>query len=232
ARAPADDQLLGDRALLFLRSEDPELALTESEVAAKLAPWAVRPQLFRAISLIELRRAAECKALQVDERLRLQALTPEFLETISRLDAEISVERTNAELYVARAWQLNEIGQPLLALHDVDTALEHDSNSAGAAAERSYALMKLGRTEEAFDAIRRATELDVNFSTAWHYRGELEMGRGDFLAAVESLTRALGINQTAAALRKREESYVKLGLLQKAEDDHRALEALRARELK
>ena len=231
AITPKDDQLLADRALLFLRSEDPELALEDSKAAAELAPWAVRPRLFQAAALISLGRGDECQKLQVDQRLRLDRLTAEFLETISRLDAEISVERTNAELYVARAWQLNDIGQPMLALRDVETALRFEPNSAGARAESSYALAKLGRLDEAFEHIRQATELDPNFSTAWHYRGELEMGRGEYVAAIESLSRALAINQTSAALQKREECYRHVGLFVKADEDRRTIEDLNARGL-
>lgn len=54
------------------------------------------------------------------------------------------------------------------------------------------------------------------------------MQRIDYLAAIESLTRTLAINQTAAALARREECYRKLGLLAKAEDDHKTLEQLSA----
>ncbi|CAN5602599.1 hypothetical protein BH20VER1_BH20VER1_18580 [soil metagenome] len=229
AVTPGDDQLLTDRALLFLRSEDPELALEDSRAAAQLAPWARRPQLFQAAALLSLERVAEAAQLGVNESLRLQGLTPEFLETISRLDAEISVERTNADLYVARAWQLNEIQQPTLALEDAEHALHLDPNSAAARVESSYALTKLGRAEQAFDQIRQATEIDENYSTAWHYRGELEMSRGDHLAAVESLTRALQINQTAAALKKREECYRHLGLSSQADADLAAYEQMNAR---
>ncbi len=135
AITPGDDQLLADRALLFLRSGDPEMALADSLAAEKLAPWAMRPRLFHALALIGLGRAAECEPLRVNPQLRLDALTPEFLETISRLDAEMSLERTNAELYVTRAWRLNEIGQPALALLDAESALRFDPKSAGAHAE-------------------------------------------------------------------------------------------------
>jgi len=223
---PNDDQLRTDRALLFLRSDDPELALEDSAIAAGTAPWAVRPILFQAIALLDLGRAEEAAALGVDLRVQLAALTPEFLETISRLDSEISVERTNPELYVARAWQLNEIDQPALALRDAETALRYESKSAAACAEASYALTKLGRADEAFEKIKRATELDANFSTAWQYRGELEIARGDCAGAIESLTRALAIHQTVPALQKREECYRQNGLFAKAEEDHRALEEL------
>lgn len=226
ASTPADDQLLADRALLFLRADDPELALADSEAAAKSATWAVRPRLFQAIALQQLGRAANAGKLGVDAGLRLDNLSAEFLQTISRLDSDISVERANAELYVSRAWQLNDIGQPTLAHEDSETALRFDPNSAGAHAEGAYALMKLGRAEEALARIQRATALDPNFSTAWHYRGELEMVHGDFVGAIESLTRALAINQTPAALQKREECYRQVGLFTKAEEDHRAYETL------
>lgn len=226
---PADDQLLADRASLFLRSRDFELALDDSEAAMQSAPWAMRPRLFRGIALLGLARGGEAEHLGIVDGLQLDALSPEFLQTVSRLDADISVERTNAELYVSRAWQLNDIGQPNLALIDADTALRFDTNSAGAYAERGYALAKLGRADEAFEQVNRATSLDPNFSTGWQYRGELEMARRDFVAAIESLTRALAINQTATALQKREECYRQVGLITKADEDHRALDALNAR---
>lgn len=227
ALTPEDDQLVTDRALLFLRSDDPELTEQDAEAAAKIAPWAVRPKLFQAIALQHLGRDDELERLGVPERLPLEALTSEFLETIARLDSEISVERNNAELYVARAWQLNDLGQPTLALHDVEVALEKNADSAGAHTEASYALAKLGRAEEAYARIKQATDLDPQYSTAWDYRAALEMARSDFTAAIESLTRALAITATRDALQKREECYVKLGLLQKAKDDRRALETLK-----
>ncbi|MBA2744241.1 MAG: hypothetical protein H0U43_08060 [Chthoniobacterales bacterium] len=229
AMPPADDQLLADRASLFLRAEDAELALVDAEAAASAAPWAVRPRIFQAIALQQLGRGEEAAKLLIDSGLRLDGLSSEFLQSVSRLDADIAAERSNAELYVARAWQLNDAGQPTLALQDAETALRCEPNSAGAHAESAYALAKLGRGDEAFERVKRATELDQNFSTAWHYRGELEMTRRNFVAAVDSLTRALAINQTPAALEKRETCYRQIGLLAKAEEDHRALESLNGR---
>lgn len=229
AVAPDDDQTIADRAMLFLRADDAELALMDAKLAAEKAPWAVRPKLFQALALIALGRAEECEPLGIDNRIHLNALSPEFLQTISRLDAEISVERENADLYIARAWQLNEIGQPRLALNDAQAALQFDVNSAGAHAERSYALTKLGRADEAYDEIKRATELDADLASAWQYRGELELARNDFSTAVESLSHALTIAPTFAALQKRELAYRKLGDVQKADEDLHALEALSAR---
>jgi tetratricopeptide (TPR) repeat protein len=226
AISPNDAGLLADRALLFLRAEDPELALEDAEAAGKIGTWAIRPKLFQALALIALGRADECEKLSVHTFIRLEALTPELLETIGRLDSEISAESNNAELYVSRAWQLNEIGQPALALQDAETAAKLDPKAAGASAEASYALTKLGRAPEALDQIKRATELDPNFSTAWQYRGELEMARGETLSAIDSFTHALETNQTVTALQKREQCYRRLGLLVKAEQDRRAREEL------
>ena len=174
AMKPEDDQLLTDRALLFLRADDGEMALMDSEAAAQKAEWAVRPRLFHALALISLNRAAECGKLGVEQPLRLTSLSAEFLETISRLDAEISLERDNADLYVARAWQLNEIGQPRLALEDAERATSLDTNSAGAFLEYGYALAKLGHADEALAQIKRATELDPQLAPAQQYRDALE----------------------------------------------------------
>jgi tetratricopeptide (TPR) repeat protein len=151
-------------------------------------------------------------------------LSPEFLQTISRLDVEIAAEPKDPNLLANRAWHLNEIGQPQLALADAKSALAAEPKSADASAEAGYALAKLQRKAEAYGQIERATELDPTLATAWQYRGELEMERDDYKAAIDSLTHALSINQTAAALTKREECYRKVSLLEKAEDDHKALE--------
>jgi tetratricopeptide (TPR) repeat protein len=226
AISPNDPGLLADRALLFLRCRDYELALEDADAADTFGPWAMRPKLFRALALISLGRPEECEKLAVYPLIRLEALTPEFLETMGRLDSEISAEPNNAELYVSRAWQLNEISQPALALQDAETAAELDPKAAGASAEASYALTKLGRAQDALEQIKRATELDPNFSTAWQYRGELEMGRGETLSAIESFTHALESNHTLPALEKREQCYRRLGLLVKAEQDRKARDEL------
>ncbi|MFN2623108.1 MAG: hypothetical protein ABR611_09705 [Chthoniobacterales bacterium] len=226
AISPNDSGLLADRALLFLRADDPELALEDAEAAGKIGPWAVRPRLFQALALIALGHPDECEKLGVNKLIRLEALTFEFLETVGRLDSEISAERNNAELYVTRAWQLNEIGQPALAWQDAQTAMQLDAKAAGACAEASYALTKLGRAQEALDQIKRATELDPNFSTAWQYRGELEMARGEILSAIDSFTHSLETTQTVMALEKREQCYRRLGLLVKAEQDRKMREEL------
>jgi tetratricopeptide (TPR) repeat protein len=225
---PEEVGLLGDRALLFLRGGDAELALDDAERADKLAPWAIRPRLFRAIALILLSRGKECEALSVRRPLSLDTLPPELLESVSRLDQAISVERTNPEHFIARSWQLNEMAQPKLALQDAETAVRLDSRSAEALTELSYSLSKLGRLEEAFTKIKQATDFEPNSATAWQYRGELEMAQGNHLAAVDSLSRALGIHQGIAALQKREECYRRLGLFARAEEDHRAVQKLMA----
>jgi len=69
-------------------------------------------------------------------------------------------------LFVSRAWQLNEIGQPALAQEDAETALTLDKKSAGALAELSYALMKLGQPNEALAKIKLATDLDPQLAIA------------------------------------------------------------------
>jgi tetratricopeptide (TPR) repeat protein len=232
AVSPNDHTLLADRSLLFLRSEDFELALEDAEAAAKLAPWATRPKLFAGIALLRLGRIEEAEKRSIRKSFRIEMLTPEFLETISRLDSEISVERKNAELYATRAWHLNDIGQPALALQDAESAAQLDPKAASAYAEKSYALMKLGQAGKAFEEIQHATTLDSNYATAWQYRGELEMEQRNYMAAVESLSRALSLDQTVAALEKREACYRILGWSIKADEDHRTLEELTAGQLK
>jgi tetratricopeptide (TPR) repeat protein len=228
----ADFTLLGDRALAFLRSDDPELALSDAEQARKLAIWAIRPKLLQAIALIELNRSNEGADLLVRNSIRLEQLSAENLEAFRRLDGQIAVERTNADLFVSRAWQLNEIGQPELAQEDAETALTLDKKSAGALAELSYALMKLGQSDEALTRIKLATDLDPQLAIAWQYRGEIEMTRGETVSAIDSLTHALQLNQTAIALRKRAECYRKIGYNDRAEEDLHALEDLTARAMK
>ena len=119
----------------------------------------------------------------------------------------------------------------MLAIADADTALRHEANSASAHIEKSYALMKLARGDDAFEQIKRATELSATQTAAWQYRGELEMARGDHAAAIESLSRALALEQTPAVLQKRAECYQHVGLIAKADEDRRAYAEMTARGL-
>ena len=59
ATLPNDSSLLADRALLFLRAEDAELALDDATRAAQLSASAVRPKLFIALAERALGRAAK-----------------------------------------------------------------------------------------------------------------------------------------------------------------------------
>ena len=230
--SPNDAELLTDRATLFLRAEDLELALANCRLALGVQGSAMRPRLLAGIVHAQSGQFEEAAKLGVSGNPRLESFSMEFFHTLRRLDSEISVESENADLFVHRAWELNDAGQPGLALQDAERAAKLAPASSGAEAEASYAAMKLGRADEAMAHAKRATELDPHFSTAWQYRGELEMQRREFSAAVESLSRGLAITRTALGLRKREGCYRELGLLVKAEDDHRALEDMNARGIK
>ncbi len=117
----------------------------------------------------------------------------------------------------------------MLALADAQMAVQLEADSASGRVEESYALTKLGQTEEAFSQIKKATELNADLAPAWQYRGELEMARGDNLAAVDSFSRALALGKSSPALIKREECYRRLGLIARADEDHRTLLELTSR---
>src|SRR5204862_150427 len=93
---------------------------------------------------------------------------------------------------------LERIDKWLPAIRETETAERLDPKATGASAEASYALTKLGRVPEALEQIKRATELEPDFSTAWQYRGELEMAKGETLSAIDSFTHSLETNQTIA----------------------------------
>ena len=226
AVSPQDPSLLAERALLLLRSEQPDLALEDAEVAIELAPWALRPKLFRGLALLQLGRSEEAAKIPVRPSLKLESLTPEFLETIGRLDSDISLERTTPEFYVTRAWHLNEIGLPGLALVDAENAAKLDPSLAPAYVEQAYALNKLGQAEAALAKVTRATELDPNSPTAWQYKGELNMARGEHDQATTSLSRAFSFSQSPVILERRMQNYRRAGLHEKAEEDSRLLQKI------
>ncbi len=219
----------GDRALIYLRAHYPELALEDCARVAKLATWAVRPKLFQAIALLDLNRVAEAAKLDVRRTITLESLSDDALGTLRRLDAQIAAERGNADLFSERAWQLNDIEQPTLAREDAEIAFKLDNKSSAACTEWSYALMKLGQPQEALTRAKIATDLDPQSATAWQYRGEIESALADKASAVESLSHALALKETAAALQERAACYRALGFNNRAEDDLKTLETLTAR---
>ena len=232
AVSPNDHALLTDRSLLFLRSEDFEMALEDAEAAAKLAPWAIRPKLFAGIALIRLGRIGEAEKRLIRKSFRIEVLTPRVHRNNQPGWTQNFRRAKNAELYATRAWHLNMSANPPWRCRMQRSAAQLDPKSASAHAEKSYAFMKLGQAEKAFEEIQHATTLDSNYATAWQYRGELEMEQQNYLAAVESLSRALAVNQTITALEKREACYRTLGWSIKADEDQRMLEKLGANRLK
>ncbi len=229
ARSPRDVEPLLERARIFTLAGRPLLALDDARRALNLQPASMRARIQTAEALLDMDRAEEAAKLQVNDKLaRAQDkhVSEQALSNLGALDAQLAANPKNLQALVERAKILRELRQFTLALDDARAALAMDDKSAAAQLEVARDLDALGRQKEALAHARLATDLDPNDPGKWFVRGVLERQRANFIAAIESQTRSLEINESPPALAEREQCERRIGKIREAEADLRRIQQL------
>jgi tetratricopeptide (TPR) repeat protein len=229
AKSPDDAGLLLERGRLFTLAGHPLLALDDCEHAIKIDPASMRARIQTAEAFLDTARSDDAAKLQVSKDLARaddRHVSEQALRELGDEDASIRESPGKAESLVARAKTLRGLRQFVLALADARAALDIDNKSATAHLEAAHDLDVLDQPKEALTHAVRATELNPNDGTAWHYRGVLEAGRADFPAAIESQTRSLKLGESLEALRARENCERRLGQNDKANADLKRIREL------
>jgi Zn-dependent membrane protease YugP len=121
------------------------------------------------------------------------------------------------------------------AIAGIEEALRKDPGLATAHYNRAVVLASQRRTAEALASIEtmfgcRSEELEPYLSIAdlWFLRGTLRLDQGDYIGAIDDLSRALDFDppERAAVIRNRGLAWIKLGELDRALDDTDAALAL------
>ena len=226
---PAAAGLLLDRARLFTLAGRPLLALDDAERALKLQPTSLRARIQTAEALLDVNRAEDAAKLEVSKDLLRgddKHVSEQALRELGTLDSRLLANPKDVDAFAARSKILRGLLQFTLALADARAALAVNDKSAAAHFEAAHDLDGLGQSKQALAQACTATELDPNDPVKWYYRGVLEAQRADFLAAVESQTRSLGIRESLVALREREQCQRRIGKVSQADVDLRRIREL------
>jgi len=232
AKSPNDPGAAGlllDRARIFTLAGRPLLALDDAERALKLQPTSMRARIQTAEALLDVNRAEDAAKLEVSKDLLRgddKHVSEQSLRELGTLDSRLLANPKDVDALAARSKILRGMRQFTLALADARAALAVDDKSAAAHFEAAHDLDGLGQSKQALAQACTATELDPNDPVKWYYRGVLEAQRADFLAAVESQTRSLGIRESLVALREREQCQRRIGKVSQADVDLRRIREL------
>ncbi len=202
-----------DRALLFDEADQHSLALEDDEAALRDAPDSRRALLQKCKELLDLRRRDDAAKLLLNivalEKKR-HSRAKEF-RAIGDLDAQLEKKPKDPNpLLVQRAVLCNEIDQFTLALQDTATVEKSgakDASYAKALTEDGYALAKLDLREKGLKKLAEATLVDPKNSLAWRFRGEAEMLRANYPAAIDFLSRSLALEEAVPVLAERARCY-------------------------
>ncbi|MFL6584587.1 MAG: hypothetical protein ACJ8KU_08725 [Chthoniobacterales bacterium] len=229
AKDPNNVALLLDRARLLTLGERPLLALDDGERAMALQPGSMRARVQTGESLLDTDNPDAAATLQISRQLLRSTgnhVTDRALDDLSACDAILSQNPADVGALVRRAKVLRDLRQYTLALADAQAALAIDNNSADAHFETAHALDELGRTTQAVDQIRLASQLKQDDPVTWYYRGVLESQRANFVAAIDAQTHSLAIRESLVALQERERCQRRIGKVAEADADLRRIAQL------
>lgn len=222
AKLPNDADLLLQRARFFTLAGRPLLALVDAKRAMELQPAWVRARIQAGEAALDTNDVEGAASLHVANQLtRAQDrhVPEELLRELAQEDMQCLAEPDSADALAARSKTLRKLRQFVLALADAEAALAIDEDSAAGHFEAAHSLNELGRSKEALDEIKRATELSPQEPVAWYYRGVLEAQRADLAAAMESQSKSLALRESVVALREREQCARRLGRNEEADVD-------------
>ncbi|MDJ0365365.1 tetratricopeptide repeat protein [Hymenobacter sp. H14-R3] len=110
------------------------------------------------------------------------------------LDGAIRQQPDNTDLLARRATLRLAAGQPIAALHDVETALAADDQNGDLYFLQARALRALGRLTQALAAARRAADNGFNSPELPLLEGETHLAARQYDAALTSLDRTLRLD--------------------------------------
>lgn len=156
-------------------------------------------------------------------RSQMPALSADAIRELVGLDKDVAVAPDSAEALTARAAGLNRLAnQSALALADAEAALKIRQTDAAALNEKIFALIRLGRSDEAEAAFRILEKSHPDsqiFAVACWYLADVKLKRGQAAEAVDFATRGIGIAPFAALHETRAAALQRLGRIAEARAD-------------
>lgn len=142
------------------------------------------------------------------ERARLNAQYGLFTDpaaVLSDLDRAVQLAPGSAHAHFLRGWAIlnfplvDGAPNPLAALDDLQKSVSLDSKNAEAQFTLARALLAADQPADALTPANRAIELDPQSTTDRELRAHIQFALGDFHAASDDLTAAIGLEADATA---------------------------------
>jgi tetratricopeptide (TPR) repeat protein len=137
-------------------------------------------------------------------------------EAILKLNAVIKSSPENSRAIALKAYALNKLANlhnewkySKLALEFVERALSLNPNDDIALTSKGWALIDLGKANEALAALNQATRLNPNNEYAWYNLAWVQYLIGNALASTESIRRALALSPNNPILKRGKEMMQK-----------------------
>jgi Flp pilus assembly protein TadD len=133
-------------------------------------------------------------------------------EAILRLNRIIKSSPENSRALALKAYALNKLANLLkewkysqLALSNAERALALNPNDDIGLTSKGWALIDLGRSDEALEVLEQATKVNANNEYAWYNLAWAQYLSGNSLASTQSMKRALAISPNNSILRRGKE---------------------------
>lgn len=133
-------------------------------------------------------------------------------EAILQLNGIIKTSPENSQAIALKAYALNKLANTLSewkysqqSLEYADRALALNPNDDIALTSRGWALIDLGRANEALPVLRQATRVSPSNEYSWYNLAWAQYLTGNAAASTESITRALRINPGNAIIKRGKE---------------------------
>jgi len=137
-------------------------------------------------------------------------------QAVLKLNGIIKSSPENSRAIALKAYALNKLANlhkewkySQLALEFAERALLLNPNDDMALTSKGWALIDLGKPNDAMAVLNQATRVNPNNEYAWYNLAWAQYLSGDPLASTESIRRALSINPNNAILRRGKEMMEK-----------------------
>lgn len=135
---------------------------------------------------------------EVDYQLaNLRYRTGDYSEAEAMLHRLIAQEGEASKYFNLLAWCLAKQEKTHEAVKAFDRAIDLEPRKASNYVDLAIVLMGAGLLPPALEAVDKAVQVEPNSYAAYHAKGLVEMKQHDYLAAVNSFTRAVELNRSA-----------------------------------